>query len=304
MGIWLHLWDMSLGQVELPRWLSGKESAYQYRRHGFNPWVGKISWRRKWQPILLFLPGESHEQSSLPCCSPWGSQKSQTQLVTKQLGHVELRVSCMMCSPISAPTTQQRFLYIKERLETKTAAYRDYIGWTHMITRVELIRPLSLRTRASGDQWFQTESAGVSWFSIQLTLLFANDCFSEPLPCMGPPMLGTWATAHIPWLFIIGARWTNFNSSDQVHKFKQKYNHLYYYWEQSILKIWSVFKSSLPIFILELKTLRSTEFGETKPRSHICLALLELSDSRPGLPRLWTPLSCGPGYWLTDQLHK
>ena len=34
----------------LPRWLSGKRSACQYRRCGFDPWVGKIPWRRKWQP--------------------------------------------------------------------------------------------------------------------------------------------------------------------------------------------------------------------------------------------------------------
>ena len=37
----------------LPRWLSSKESTCQRRkrqRHGFNSWVGKIPWRRKWQP--------------------------------------------------------------------------------------------------------------------------------------------------------------------------------------------------------------------------------------------------------------
>ena len=27
---------------------------------GFNPWVGKIPWRREWQPIPVFLPGEFH----------------------------------------------------------------------------------------------------------------------------------------------------------------------------------------------------------------------------------------------------
>ena len=31
----------------------------QFRRHGFDPWVGKISWRRAWQPTPVFLPGES-----------------------------------------------------------------------------------------------------------------------------------------------------------------------------------------------------------------------------------------------------
>ena len=34
----------------LPRWLSDKESACRQWKHGFDPWVGKIPWRRKWQP--------------------------------------------------------------------------------------------------------------------------------------------------------------------------------------------------------------------------------------------------------------
>ena len=28
----------------------------------FNPWVGKMPWRRKWHPTPVFLPGESHGQ--------------------------------------------------------------------------------------------------------------------------------------------------------------------------------------------------------------------------------------------------
>ena len=30
------------------------------KKHGFNPWVGKIPWRRAWQPTPVFLPWESH----------------------------------------------------------------------------------------------------------------------------------------------------------------------------------------------------------------------------------------------------
>ena len=37
----------------------------QCRRHGFDPWVGKNPWRRKWQPTPVFLPGKSHGQRSL-----------------------------------------------------------------------------------------------------------------------------------------------------------------------------------------------------------------------------------------------
>jgi len=52
----------------LPRWLSGKESACQCRRHGrlgFVPWVGKIPWSRQWQPTVVFLPRQSYGQRSL-----------------------------------------------------------------------------------------------------------------------------------------------------------------------------------------------------------------------------------------------
>ena len=47
---------------------SGKEPSCQYRRLKrcrFDPWVGKIPWRRARQPTPVFLPGESHEQRSL-----------------------------------------------------------------------------------------------------------------------------------------------------------------------------------------------------------------------------------------------
>ena len=49
---------------------------------GFNPWVGKIPWRREWLPLPAFLPGESHEQKSLAGYSPWGHKESD---MTEQL---------------------------------------------------------------------------------------------------------------------------------------------------------------------------------------------------------------------------
>ena len=49
-----------------------------HRRHGFNPWVGKLSWRRKWQPTPVFLPGESHGQRSLVGYSLQGCKEVDT----------------------------------------------------------------------------------------------------------------------------------------------------------------------------------------------------------------------------------
>jgi len=66
-------------QSGLPWWPSGKESTCQCRRQGFDPWSGKIPWRRKWQLTPVFLPGKSHGQRSLVGYSPWGG-KSQRQL--------------------------------------------------------------------------------------------------------------------------------------------------------------------------------------------------------------------------------
>ena len=50
----------------------------QCGRPGFNPWVGKIPWRRKWQPTPVSLPGKSHGHRSLVGCSSWGLKESGT----------------------------------------------------------------------------------------------------------------------------------------------------------------------------------------------------------------------------------
>ena len=58
----------------------GKECPCQCRRHkklGFNPWVGKIPWRRAWQPTPVFLAGESHGQRSLAV--HWAAESDTTE---------------------------------------------------------------------------------------------------------------------------------------------------------------------------------------------------------------------------------
>ena len=49
----------------LPKRLSGKEPVCQRRRCGFNLWFRKTSWRWKWQPTQVFLPGKSHGRRSI-----------------------------------------------------------------------------------------------------------------------------------------------------------------------------------------------------------------------------------------------
>ena len=53
-------------------WRSLERICLWCRRRRFDPWGGKIPWRRMWQPTPVFLPGETHAQNSLVGYSPWG----------------------------------------------------------------------------------------------------------------------------------------------------------------------------------------------------------------------------------------
>ena len=63
----------------------GKEPACQCKRckrHRFDPWVGKIPWRRAWQPTSVFLPGDSCGQRNLAGYSPWDCKELDTTEAT------------------------------------------------------------------------------------------------------------------------------------------------------------------------------------------------------------------------------
>ena len=55
-----------------------------WSKNKVDPWVGKIPWKRKWQPTLVFLPGKSHGHRSLEGYIPWGRKRVGHDLATKQ----------------------------------------------------------------------------------------------------------------------------------------------------------------------------------------------------------------------------
>ena len=84
-GARAKVFAMACKALGFPGGTRGKESACQCRRHKrrrFDPWVGKIPWRRVWQPTPVFLSGESHEQRSLAGYSPWGHKELDMTEVT------------------------------------------------------------------------------------------------------------------------------------------------------------------------------------------------------------------------------
>ena len=82
----LYFYDLE----SFPKWL--------HRRCGFDPWVRKIPWRREWQPIPVFLPGESYGHQNLVGYSQWGRKEldmtEQITLIKSAQTHVQLSQWC------------------------------------------------------------------------------------------------------------------------------------------------------------------------------------------------------------------
>ena len=71
----LHRFRTVLSSLGLPWCLRWWRICLQCRRPGFDPWVGKIPWRRKWQPTPVFLSGEFQGQRSLGGYSSWSCKR-------------------------------------------------------------------------------------------------------------------------------------------------------------------------------------------------------------------------------------
>ena len=107
MSTVLCIWSLLCININtgLPRWFSGKESTHQCRRRGFDPWIEKIPWRRKWQHTLVFLPGKFHGQRSQASYSTWARKESDRTACT----HDDVSVLLYRTMPFS--TTSSPFFF-------------------------------------------------------------------------------------------------------------------------------------------------------------------------------------------------
>ena len=69
-------------------------------RCGFDPWVRKMPWRRKWQPTPVFLSAESHGERSLAGYGPWGHKKVGYDQATAAAAAKSLQSCPTLCNPI------------------------------------------------------------------------------------------------------------------------------------------------------------------------------------------------------------
>ena len=106
----------------------GKEPACQcrrHKRHGFNPWVRKIPWWRKWQPFPVFLPGKFHRQRSQTGYSQWGHK----ELDMTERAHTHTHTHT--CNPYKEEVVllEANVSWIKSRL------------WNQMFDLVQILAP-------------------------------------------------------------------------------------------------------------------------------------------------------------------
>ena len=141
---------------------SGQESACQdwAPRDRFNPWVGKIPWRRTWQPTLVFLPEKSHGQRSLVGYNPWGRKELDTTEHACIIHHSQRNTRIFSCWTNSTPSVS-----IATTQPEMEDARQDF-------TPITQVRTLRLKERDD------VISSKVPW-----ELGFPDGTSGEELPC-------------------------------------------------------------------------------------------------------------------------
>ena len=127
----------------LPGWLSAKESGCQCKRHkrqGFDPWVGKIPWRGKWQPTPVFLPGKSHGQKSLVGYSPWGRKELDTTERLSAHAHTHTHTHTRSCASLYSPSSKwfhDALCVAQQKKGTRNGCYPYNWHWQQLSHRTE-----------------------------------------------------------------------------------------------------------------------------------------------------------------------
>ena len=127
---------------------AGTSLVVQCRRPGFDPWVGKIPWRRKWQLTPVLLPGKSHGQRSLVGYSPWGRKESDT--IERFHFHFQKTLeSPWECKEIKLvnPKGNQPWISI---VKTDAEADAQYFG--HLMRRVDSLKKTLMVGKTKGKR--------------------------------------------------------------------------------------------------------------------------------------------------------
>ena len=155
--------------------------------------MGKIPWRRKWQPTPVFLPGESRGQRSLAGYSPWGRKKSDRteRLSTVALWRGWTVFGGLRCGP------EKREGLCKKRIQSKWPSLRESV-----FSFIYIFVCLFVLFGYAGP-WLPYLNSSVfivMWriFNCSMWTLSCGVCSLVPWPGIEPrcPALGAWRFSH------------------------------------------------------------------------------------------------------------
>ena len=122
---------------------SGKEPACQCRRHKrcrFNPCVGKIPWRKAWQPTPVFLPGESHWRGAWWATVPRATKRTQLTMHTCILFSIVFVPNCI---PTNSVRVFPFFFTLSPAFTVCRLFSAGHFDWCEMITHCSFDLPFS-----------------------------------------------------------------------------------------------------------------------------------------------------------------
>ena len=146
----------------LPSWLSGKESACQCRRRGFDSWVRKIPWKRKWQPTPIFLPGKPMDRGAwwatvhgVSKRHDWAT-KQQPAMEEPSLCLRERKILLPPSPPLLCPVWKQGCCQKKKKKTRKASLIYMSYHWSSNVMRC-------MEERRPGAGWVTEEEEEKVW---------------------------------------------------------------------------------------------------------------------------------------------
>ena len=168
---WVSCISRQTFYLRLPKWLRGKDSTCQcriLRRLGFDAWVRKIPWRRKWQPTPVFLSGNSMDKGA------WWA----TVHVVPRVGHdwAHTHISCHSFSTLPLPHIHSSYAVATDWSQLGYTVFT--FPRSLLLSRIFMLMPLShlirnwtkfLRSNEnimSGNHWGRTTHSLTRDFTI------------------------------------------------------------------------------------------------------------------------------------------
>ena len=147
-------------------------SVCYYGRPRFDPWVGKIFWRRKWQLTPVFLPGESQGRKSLVGYSPRGRKESD---MTEWLHFISLHFRAVLRHTCD--------INLETRIRSSCHPLPPLLSWSCQTagfkSEMAMAEPLCWEVGEFKDAMNFLKLGSVSSFSINLSVLHALQCSDQ-----------------------------------------------------------------------------------------------------------------------------